>query len=122
MPLPVSAPFHTSMMKPAADRLKEDMAAVQFSNPETPVIHNVTAASEKSGDKIRELMYEQIYSPVRWVECAQALVSREVCTAVECGPGKVLAGLMKRIDKSVQVNVTETESAFDTSFENMNAG
>lgn len=108
MPLPVSAPFHTSLMKPAADRLLETIEATEFSAPAIPVIHNVTAAAEADPQAIKRLMYEQIYTPVPWVDCTKALVAAGINTAVECGPGKVLAGLCKRIDKSISAYAAES--------------
>lgn len=101
LPLPVSAPFHTSLMKPAADRLAELINATPFNAPDIPVVHNVTADTESDPSKIRELMIEQIYSPVRWVECVEAMVKKGVSITVECGPGKVLSGLNKRINGDV---------------------
>ncbi|WP_096084880.1 ACP S-malonyltransferase [Agaribacterium haliotis] len=106
--LPVSAPFHTQMMKPAADRLAEDMQAVSFSDPQIPVVHNVSAATEASGENIKALMIEQVYAPVRWVECVQTLAAKGVASAAECGPGKVLTGLMKRIDKNIATAALES--------------
>jgi [acyl-carrier-protein] S-malonyltransferase len=97
LPLPVSAPFHTSLMQTAADRLAEQINATVFASPKVPVIHNVTAKTEQSAEKIKALMIEQIYSPVRWVECVNTLVAAGVTRTVECGPGKVLSGLNKRI-------------------------
>jgi [acyl-carrier-protein] S-malonyltransferase len=97
LPLPVSAPFHTSLMQPAADRLAEQINATTFSLPKIPVVHNVTAQTEACAEKIKALMIEQIYSPVRWVECVNTLVAAGVTRTVECGPGKVLSGLNKRI-------------------------
>lgn len=98
LPLPVSAPFHTELMRPAADRLAEQIAATVFSVPQIPVVHNVTAAVEADPEKIKALMIEQIYSPVRWVECVNAMVEKGVSSTLECGPGKVLSGLNKRIN------------------------
>jgi [acyl-carrier-protein] S-malonyltransferase len=97
LPLPVSAPFHTSLMQPAADRLAEQINATTFSLPKIPVVHNVTAQPEPCAEKIKALMIEQIYSPVRWVECVNTLVAAGVNKTIECGPGKVLSGLNKRI-------------------------
>ena len=97
LPLPVSAPFHTSLMQPAADRLAEQINATTFSLPKIPVVHNVTAQAEACAEKIKALMIEQIYSPVRWVECVNTLVAAGVNKTIECGPGKVLSGLNKRI-------------------------
>lgn len=101
LPLPVSAPFHTAMMRPAADRLAEQINATTFSAPRVPVVHNVTAQTEENPAKIKALMIEQIYSPVRWVECVNTLVALGVTTTLECGPGKVLSGLNKRINGDV---------------------
>ncbi len=98
LPLPVSAPFHTEMMRPAADRLAEQINATAFSAPRVPVVHNVTAQTEENPAKIKALMIEQIYSPVRWVECVNTLVALGVTSTIECGPGKVLSGLNKRIN------------------------
>jgi len=101
LPLPVSAPFHTEMMRPAADRLAEQINATRFSVPAIPVVHNVTAQTETNPEKIKGLMIEQIYSPVRWVECVNTLAALGVTTTLECGPGKVLSGLIKRINGDI---------------------
>lgn len=98
LPLPVSAPFHSSLMKPAADRLREKLAATAFAAPQIPVINNIAVAVETDPDRIRAALYEQAFGPVRWVECVQAIKARGITTVVECGPGKVLAGMVKRID------------------------
>jgi [acyl-carrier-protein] S-malonyltransferase len=98
LPLPVSAPFHSSLMKPAADRLGEKLAATPFAVPRIPVINNIEAKVETDPDRIRAALYEQAFGPVRWVECVQAIKARGITTIVECGPGKVLAGLCRRID------------------------
>ena len=98
LPLPVSAPFHTSLMKPAADRLAEQISATEFKAPQIPVVHNVTAQTEANPEKIKALMIEQIYSAVRWVECVNTISAAGINTTVECGPGKVLSGLNKRIN------------------------
>ncbi len=98
LPLPVSAPFHSSLMKPAADKLRERLEATDFSAPQIVLINNIDVALETDADKIRDALYRQAFGPVRWVECVQALKSRGMTTVVECGPGKVLAGLVKRID------------------------
>ena len=98
LPLPVSAPFHSSLMKPAADRLKEQLAGIQFVAPQIPVINNVDVVIETDSERIRAALYRQAFGPVRWVECVQAIKAQGLTTLVECGPGKVLAGLVKRID------------------------
>jgi [acyl-carrier-protein] S-malonyltransferase len=98
LPLPVSAPFHSSLMKPAAEKLKDKLAATAFAAPQIPVINNIEAKVEADPDRIRAALYEQAFGPVRWVECVQAIKARGVTMIVECGPGKVLAGLCRRID------------------------
>ena len=96
--LPVSAPFHSSLMKPAAEKLRERLAETAFAAPQIPVINNIEVRVETEPDRIRGALYEQAFGPVRWVECVQAIRARGISTIVECGPGKVLAGLCKRID------------------------
>jgi [acyl-carrier-protein] S-malonyltransferase len=98
LPLPVSAPFHSSLMKPAAERLREKLAATPFAAPQIPVLNNIEAKAETDPVRIRGALYEQAFGPVRWVECVRAIKARGITTIVECGPGKVLAGLCKRID------------------------
>ena len=98
LPLPVSAPFHSSLMKPAADKLREKLASVSFAAPQIPVINNIEVAAETVPDRIRAALYAQAFGPVRWVECVQAIQARGIINIVECGPGKVLAGMVKRID------------------------
>ena len=98
LPLPVSAPFHSSLMLPAAQRLKEKLAATPIATPAIPVVNNIDVALQTDPDAIREALYRQAFGPVRWVECVAAIKARGVHTLVECGPGKVLAGLTKRID------------------------
>lgn len=96
--LPVSAPFHSSLMKPAADKLREALASVALAAPAIPVVNNVDVAVHSDADAIRDALVRQAFGAVRWVECVQALKARGVTHIVECGPGKVLAGLTKRID------------------------
>jgi len=98
LPLPVSAPFHSSLMKPAADRLRERLAATKFGPPSIPVINNIDVAIQSDADAIRDALFRQAFGPVRWVETVQAIRARGVSHIVECGPGKVLAGMVKRID------------------------
>lgn len=98
LPLPVSAPFHSSLMRPAAEKLREKLEEVEFAEPQVPVINNIDVAIEVDADKIRDALFRQAFGPVRWVECVQAIKARGVQTLIECGPGKVLAGLARRID------------------------
>ncbi len=98
LPLPVSAPFHSSLMKPAAEKLRERLETVEFGVPQMALINNIDVAVETDADRIRDALYRQAFGPVRWVECVQAIKARGITTLVECGPGKVLAGMVKRID------------------------
>jgi len=98
LPLPVSAPFHSSLMKPAAERLNERLASVVFTAPQIPVVNNIDVAVHSDADAIRDALYRQAFGPVRWVETVQAIRARGATHVVECGPGKVLAGMVKRID------------------------
>ena len=98
LPLPVSAPFHSSLMKPAAERLRDQLKSVEFLPPQMALLNNIDVAVEVNADRMRDALYRQAFGPVRWVECVQAIKARGVTTLVECGPGKVLAGLVKRID------------------------
>ncbi|HOZ65341.1 MAG TPA: ACP S-malonyltransferase [Burkholderiaceae bacterium] len=98
LPLPVSAPFHSSLMKPAADKLREQLESVEFGSPQMALINNIDVAVEVEADRIRDALYRQAFGPVRWVECVQAIKAHGLTTLVECGPGKVLAGMVKRID------------------------
>jgi [acyl-carrier-protein] S-malonyltransferase len=101
LPLPVSAPFHSSLMKPAADRLRERLAVVTLRAPAIPVVNNIDVAIEQDPVAIKDALVRQACGPVRWVEVVQALLGRGCTTIVECGPGKVLAGMTKRIDSSL---------------------
>ena len=98
LPLPVSAPFHSSLMKPAAEKLRERLESIEIAAPQMALINNIDVAVEVDADRIRDALYRQAFGPVRWVECVQAIKARELNTLVECGPGKVLAGMVKRID------------------------
>lgn len=98
LPLPVSAPFHSSLMKPAAERLRDKLAAVAIAAPRIPVVNNIDVAAPTDAAAIRDALYRQAFGPVRWVEVVQALRARGITRFVECGPGKVLAGMVKRID------------------------
>lgn len=99
--LPVSAPFHSSLMKPAAEKLRAALADTPLAAPQLDVINNIDVAVERDADAIRDALYRQAFGPVRWVECVQALKARGATHLVECGPGKVLAGLARRIDPAL---------------------
>ena len=98
LPLPVSAPFHSSLMKPAAERLKVALEQVAIAAPKIPVVNNIDVAIEDDPARIRDALYRQAFGPVRWVECIKKIKAMGLGTVVECGPGKVLAGMTKRID------------------------
>jgi len=98
LPLPVSAPFHSSLMKPAAEKLRAALAGIELAAPQIPVINNIDVTVQTGADAIREALYRQAFGPVRWVECVQAMKARGITHLVECGPGKVLMGLTRRID------------------------
>ena len=98
LPLPVSAPFHSSLMKPAAEKLRAALADLALATPQIPVLNNVDVAVQHDADAIRDALYRQAFRPVRWVECVHGLKAMGVTHLVESGPGKVLAGLTRRID------------------------
>jgi [acyl-carrier-protein] S-malonyltransferase len=98
LPLPVSAPFHSRLMQPAAEKLKERLVSIVLAAPQIALVNNIDVAVEIDLDRIRDALYRQAFGPVRWVECVQAIKARGLTTLVECGPGKVLAGMVKRID------------------------
>jgi [acyl-carrier-protein] S-malonyltransferase len=102
LPLPVSAPFHSSLMKPAADRLKEKLASTPIAVPQIPVLNNIDVKVVDDPAAIREALYRQAFGPVRWAESILAMRARGITHVVECGPGKVLAGMVKRIDAEAQ--------------------
>lgn len=121
LPLPVSAPFHTSLMRPAGEQLAKDIDALEFRVPQIPVVHNVHAKPERDPAVIKRLMVEQIYSPVQWVECVRYMAGQGVTLAVECGAGKVLGGLNKRIESSLACLATETPADLDKALESVRA-
>lgn len=111
LPLPVSAPFHTPLMAPAAERLAEDINRVEFRSPSTPILHNVGVEAVESPDEIRRRMVQQITAPVPWVKTVETMAASGTELAVECGPGKVLSGLNKRIsDKLVTLSTDNLAS------------
>lgn len=103
LPLPVSAPFHSSLMKPAAERLLAKLADTPFQPPRIPVINNIDVTVETDADRIRHALYRQAFGPVRWVECVESIKARGISTIIECGPRKVLTAMVKRIDAELAV-------------------
>jgi len=102
LPLPVSAPFHSALMQPAAERLRQCMQGMAFNTPRIPVINNVDVASYGDPARIKDALVRQAYHPVRWVETIQAFAAQGITHVAECGPGKVLAGMTRRIDGSLE--------------------
>lgn len=117
IPLPVSVPSHCGLMKPAAARFAERLAAVAFRRPVVPVLHNVTVAPAGEAAEIRDLLARQLSSPVRWVETIRAMAAAGVTHVVELGPGKVLAGLTKRIDSRVTGLAVPDPASLDVALE-----
>ena len=112
--LPVSVPSHCELMKPAALALEKALTHVKISIPQIPVIHNVDVEMSQHPDDIREKLVQQLYRPVRWVETVQRLVGEGIQFVIECGPGKVLTGLIKRIDPVVKPMGIETPAEVET--------
>jgi [acyl-carrier-protein] S-malonyltransferase len=98
----VSAPFHSSLLKPAAERLAQYMENVRFESPRIPIVNNVDVAFESDPAAIKDALARQACRPVRWVEVLRAIAARGVSGVVECGPGKVLSGLTKRIEAGLE--------------------
>lgn len=102
LPLPVSVPSHCALMQPAADKLAEALATIEIKAPQIPVINNVDVAQETDPARIRDALVRQLFSPVRWTEVVESMANAGVTYEIEMGPGKVLTGLVKRIDKRVE--------------------
>jgi len=117
MQLPMSVPAHCSLMSPAADKLADVMSSVSFNSPNTPVIHNTDVAQHSDVTEIKEALVKQLYTPVRWIETVESLANLGVTTVIECGPGKVLSGLNKRIDKSLELYSLGDERALNKTIE-----
>lgn len=112
--LAVSAPSHTPLMREAANRLAETMAGLRWNSPSLPVVQNVDAKAHDGIDAIRDALVRQLYLPVQWSRCVEALAAQGATRIAECGPGKVLAGLVKRIDKALDARVLGTVGDFDS--------
>ncbi|MBK1700443.1 ACP S-malonyltransferase [Thiococcus pfennigii] len=119
--LPVSVPAHSSLMRPAAERLAERLAGVALAAPQIPILHNASVAPEPDPVRMRELLVRQLYSPVRWVETVQRLAGEGAGLAIECGPGRVLTGLGKRIDKRFKTLPVFDPDTLATALEAANA-
>lgn len=119
--LAVSVPSHTPLMREAANRLAEAMGDLQWHAPEWPVVQNVDAQIHAGTDAIRGALVRQLYLPVQWTGCVQALAGRGVTRIAECGPGKVLTGLIKRIDKSLDARALGTAAEFESALTEWNA-
>jgi [acyl-carrier-protein] S-malonyltransferase len=117
LPLPVSAPFHSSLLKPASDRLREYMQGLSFAAPQIALINNVDVAIVSDPEAIKNALVRQAASPVRWVETVQKIAAEGVAHVVECGPGKVLAGLTKRINDTLISDVIVDQASLDKMLE-----
>ncbi|BAN69108.1 ACP S-malonyltransferase [endosymbiont of unidentified scaly snail isolate Monju] len=120
LPLDVSVPSHCALMQDAAAALREAMNDITFAVPQIPVLHNVSVATADNPDAIRELLAQQLYSPVRWVETVRAMAEQGVDTLIEAGPGKVLSGLCKRIDKQIAALPVYDGATLDKALEKIN--
>jgi [acyl-carrier-protein] S-malonyltransferase len=113
LPLPVSAPFHCALMAPVRERLEPVLRAIPWKAPARPVVTNVEASPNQDPERVVPLLLEQVTAPVRWIECIQALVALGATRIVEVGPGKVLSGLVKRIDRSVETFNVEDRASLE---------
>jgi len=120
LPLPVSVPSHCALMIPAAEKLSEVLATINIAQPVIPVINNVDVAIETTENKIADALVRQLYHPVRWTESVEFMAKNDISTLIECGPGKVLTGLSKRIDRSILALVTTDQANFNKSLEALN--
>jgi [acyl-carrier-protein] S-malonyltransferase len=119
--LDVSVPSHCALMKPAAERLAEAMQSINFNAPVVPVLHNVNVAEATDPAEIQKLLVEQLFCPVRWVETVEAIAGRGAEIVLEAGPGKVLAGLIKRIDKTLPALPVFDPAGLENAMESINA-
>jgi [acyl-carrier-protein] S-malonyltransferase len=119
LPLPVSAPFHSSLMKPAAERLRERLADTPLVTPAIPVVNNVDVAARNDPAAIRDALYRQAFAPVRWVETVPALRAHGLARIIECGPGKVLSGMVKRIDPEAVVGIIQDPASLSETREQL---
>jgi [acyl-carrier-protein] S-malonyltransferase len=117
LPLPVSAPFHSSLLKPASDRLREYLAQVNFAAPSIQLINNVDVAIEADATAIKDALVRQAAAPVRWVESVQKMSTLGITRVIECGPGKVLSGLVKRIDTQMTADAINDQASLESVLE-----
>ena len=114
MMLPMSVPAHSTLMRPAAERLRERIAAISVAAPKVPVIQNIDVASFNDPAAIKDALVRQLYGPVRWIETIKALADAGMKHVIECGPGRVLVGLNKRIDDRIQAASIHDQASLDT--------
>jgi len=119
LPLPVSVPSHCSLMNPAAERLTDTLATIEVSTPSVPVVHNTDVESHQIVADIKLALAKQLYTPVRWIETIESFAASGVDTVIECGPGKVLSGLTKRINKELTGYSTGDVRSFDKTMESL---
>jgi len=117
LPLPVSAPFHSSLLKPASDRLREYLAQVNFAAPSIQLINNVDVAIEADATAIKDALVRQAAAPVRWVESVQKMSALGITRVIECGPGKVLSGLVKRVDTQLTADAINDQTSLEAVLE-----
>jgi [acyl-carrier-protein] S-malonyltransferase len=115
--LPVSAPFHCSLMKSAERRLEEDLKKIVFRDPDFPLVNNVDARVLKSGEEIRSSLLRQVCSPVRWSDSVALLIEQGIRQFVEVGPGRVLSGLIRQVDKGVRLANVEDPKTLEATIE-----
>lgn len=118
LPLPVSAPFHCALMRPVQPRLAAVLETMPVAPLAVPVVTNVEATPNADAARVRQLLIEQVVAPVRWIECVQAMIAAGVTRFVEVGPGKVLSGLVRRIDRGVEVLNVEDPASLEKALEN----
>lgn len=118
LPLNVSVPSHCALMKPAADRLADQLAAVEFRKPAIPVVQNINGRAARESGEMRENLLKQLYMPVQWVDTIYCMRDFGIAKVVECGPGKVLGGLIKRIHPEMEAFSTEAPDAFNEALTN----
>ncbi|MGB3427826.1 MAG: ACP S-malonyltransferase, partial [Burkholderiaceae bacterium] len=121
LPLPVSAPFHSSLLRPASDRLRAYLANVRLTAPSIPLVNNVDVTIESEPGRIVDALARQAASPVRWVETIQKMAADGVTHVVECGPGRILAGLTKRIAPALESIAVADASALDDALARLKA-